>query len=46
MQFAVDKVQQSGNPNVILTDRVNSFGYSDLVVYFLYLPAMRTFCVP
>jgi 2-dehydro-3-deoxyphosphooctonate aldolase (KDO 8-P synthase) len=46
MQFAVDKVRQSGNPNVILTDRGNSFGYSDLVVDFRNLPAMREFGVP
>ncbi|MDF7813645.1 3-deoxy-8-phosphooctulonate synthase [Hymenobacter sp. YC55] len=46
MQFAVDKVRQSGNQNVILTDRGNSFGYSDLVVDFRNLPAMREFGVP
>ncbi|GAB3236178.1 3-deoxy-8-phosphooctulonate synthase [Hymenobacter seoulensis] len=46
MQFAVDKVQQSGNEHVILTDRGNSFGYSDLVVDFRNLPAMRAFGVP
>ncbi|RSK47768.1 3-deoxy-8-phosphooctulonate synthase [Hymenobacter rigui] len=46
MQFAVDKVRQSGNPHVILTDRGNSFGYSDLVVDFRNLPAMREFGVP
>ena len=46
MQFAVDKVQQSGNPHVILTDRGNSFGYADLVVDFRNLPAMQRFGVP
>jgi len=46
MQFAVDKVRQSGNENVILTDRGNSFGYSDLVVDFRNLPVMRRFDVP
>lgn len=46
MQFAVDKVRQSGNPHVILTERGNSFGYSDLVVDFRNLPAMRRFDVP
>jgi 2-dehydro-3-deoxyphosphooctonate aldolase (KDO 8-P synthase) len=46
MQWAVDKIQQSGNPHVILTDRGNSFGYSDLVVDFRNLPAMRSFGVP
>ncbi|WP_188809949.1 3-deoxy-8-phosphooctulonate synthase [Hymenobacter cavernae] len=46
MQFAVDKVKQSGNENVILTDRGNSFGYSDLVVDFRNLPEMQSFGVP
>ncbi len=46
MQFAVDKVRQSGNEHVILTERGNSFGYSDLVVDFRNLPAMRRFNVP
>ena len=46
MQWAVDKVRQSDNPNIILTDRGNSFGYSDLVVDFRNLPAMRAFGVP
>ena len=46
MRFAVDKVRQSGNENVMLTDRGNSFGYGDLVVDFRNLPAMRAFGVP
>ncbi|OUJ75621.1 3-deoxy-8-phosphooctulonate synthase [Hymenobacter crusticola] len=46
MKFAVDKVKQSGNEHVILTDRGNSFGYSDLVVDFRNLPEMQSFGVP
>jgi 2-dehydro-3-deoxyphosphooctonate aldolase (KDO 8-P synthase) len=46
MQFAVDKVIESGNPNVILTDRGNTFGYQDLVVDFRGIPEMRSFGVP
>jgi len=46
MQFAVDKVVESGNPNVILTDRGNTFGYQDLVVDFRGIPEMRGFNVP
>ena len=46
MKWAVDKVRQAGNPNVILTERGNSFGYSELVVDFRNLPAMRRFEVP
>jgi 2-dehydro-3-deoxyphosphooctonate aldolase (KDO 8-P synthase) len=40
MRWAMDKVQGAGNPNVILTDRGNSFGYSDLVVDFRNLPVV------
>ncbi len=46
MKFAVDKVRESGNPHVILTERGNSFGYSDLVVDYRNLPAMQRFGVP
>ena len=46
MQFAVDKVRQAGNEHVILTERGNSFGYSELVVDFRNLPAMQHFGVP
>lgn len=46
MRFAVDKVRDSGNNNVILTDRGNTFGYSDLVVDFRNIPAMRENEVP
>ncbi|MFD2512416.1 3-deoxy-8-phosphooctulonate synthase [Pontibacter locisalis] len=41
MRFAVDKVRESGNEKVILTDRGNSFGYSDLIVDFRNLPEMQ-----
>ena len=46
MQFAVDKVRQSGNEHVVLTERGNSFGYSDLVVDFRNLPVMQQLGVP
>jgi len=46
MRFAVDKVRESGNEKVILTDRGNSFGYSDLVVDFRNLPEMQATGVP
>ena len=46
MRFAVDKIRQSGNEKVILTDRGNSFGYSDLVVDFRNLPEMQSNNVP
>lgn len=46
MQFAAQKVIDSGNSNVILTDRGTSFGYSDLVVDFRGFPEMKRFGFP
>lgn len=46
MKFAVDKVKDSGNEKVFLTDRGNTFGYQDLIVDFRGLPVMRSFGVP
>lgn len=46
MQFAVDKVKESGNDKVFLTDRGNTFGYQDLIVDFRGIPEMRSFNVP
>ena len=41
MEHAAHKVTKCGNDRVILTERGNSFGYSDLVVDFTNIPAMR-----
>jgi len=46
MRFAVDKIKDSGNDKVILTDRGNSFGYSDLVVDYRNIVAMKAHQVP
>lgn len=46
MKFATQKVVDSGNNNVILTDRGNSFGYSDLIVDFRGIPEMKEFGFP
>jgi len=46
MRFAVDKVKDSGNERVLLTDRGNTFGYQDLIVDFRGIPEMRAFGVP
>lgn len=46
MRFAVEKINDSGNEKVILTDRGNSFGYSDLVVDFRNLPEMKAIGAP
>lgn len=46
MQFAVDKVQQSGNNQVVLTDRGTMFGYQDLIVDYRGIPIMQQLGVP
>jgi 2-dehydro-3-deoxyphosphooctonate aldolase (KDO 8-P synthase) len=46
MQFAVDKIVQSGNDQVMLTDRGTMFGYQDLVVDYRSIPIMQSFKVP
>lgn len=46
MRFAVDKVRQSGNPSVWLTERGTTFGYQDLVVDFRGIPVMQSFDCP
>lgn len=46
MKFAVDKIVASGNEKVMLTDRGNTFGYTDLVVDFRNIPAMQAHKVP
>jgi 2-dehydro-3-deoxyphosphooctonate aldolase (KDO 8-P synthase) len=46
MKFAVEKVIQSGNQHVMLTERGSTFGYTDLVVDFRGIPIMQGFGVP
>jgi 2-dehydro-3-deoxyphosphooctonate aldolase (KDO 8-P synthase) len=46
MQFAVNKVKESGNPNIILTERGTTFGYHDLVVDYRSIPEMQQLNVP
>ena len=46
MKFAVDKVRNAGNPNVMLTERGNSFGYQDLVVDYRNIYEMKKNNVP
>jgi 2-dehydro-3-deoxyphosphooctonate aldolase (KDO 8-P synthase) len=46
MKFAVDKVRESGNDRIMLTDRGNMFGYQDLIVDFRNIPIMQKTGVP
>lgn len=41
MQFAIDKVVQTGNTKVLLTERGTTFGYQDLIVDFRGIPVMQ-----
>jgi 2-dehydro-3-deoxyphosphooctonate aldolase (KDO 8-P synthase) len=46
MRNVVKKVEESGNKNLILTERGASFGYNNLVVDMRSFPTMRAFGVP
>ena len=46
MGFAVEKVRQSGNNKVMLTERGSMFGYQDLVVDYRNIATMQKFGVP
>ena len=46
MKFAVEKVRQSGNSKIMLTERGTTFGYNDLVVDYRGIPVMKALGVP
>ncbi|MEI6285645.1 MAG: 3-deoxy-8-phosphooctulonate synthase [Bacillota bacterium] len=46
MKNVVAKLEESGNNNIMLTDRGSSFGYNTLVTDFRGLPQMRAFGYP
>ncbi len=46
MKFAVDKVLESGNEKVMITDRGTMFGYQDLIVDYRGIPEMQKFGYP
>ena len=46
MKFAVDKVRESGNDHVMLTERGSMFGYQDLIVDFRNIPWMQENNIP
>jgi 2-dehydro-3-deoxyphosphooctonate aldolase (KDO 8-P synthase) len=43
MRHAIQKIHESGNERVFLTERGSSFGYNNLVVDMRSLPVMRSF---
>lgn len=46
MIFAINKVRDSGNNQVMVTDRGTTFGYQDLIVDYRGIPTMRNMDVP
>ena len=46
MKFASNKIINAGNNRVILTERGNSFGYTDLIVDYRNIPIMKNHGVP
>jgi 2-dehydro-3-deoxyphosphooctonate aldolase (KDO 8-P synthase) len=46
MQFAINKVTESGNKKIILTERGTTFGYQDLVVDYRGIPKMKNMNMP
>lgn len=46
MRFAADKVVEAGNPQVMLTERGTTFGYTDLIVDYRGIPEMQAFGHP
>ncbi len=46
MKFALDKVTNTGNKKVMLTERGSMFGYSDLVVDYRNIIVMKGFGAP
>jgi 2-dehydro-3-deoxyphosphooctonate aldolase (KDO 8-P synthase) len=46
MQFAVNKVKESGNDKIMITDRGTMFGYQDLIVDYRGIPEMQKWSYP
>jgi 2-dehydro-3-deoxyphosphooctonate aldolase (KDO 8-P synthase) len=46
MEFAIEKVQSTGNQKIIVTERGTTFGYGDLVVDFRGIPIMQELGFP
>jgi 2-dehydro-3-deoxyphosphooctonate aldolase (KDO 8-P synthase) len=46
MKFVVEKVVQTGNCRIMLTERGNTYGYNDLIVDFRNIPEMQSNGVP
>ena len=46
MGYAIKKVTEHNNKNIMITERGSMFGYQDLVIDFKSIPIMKSFGVP
>ena len=46
MKHAVNKIKESGNNSIMLTDRGTMFGYEDIIVDYRGIPIMQSLGVP
>ena len=46
MRFGIEKILETGNNNIMITERGSSFGYGDLVVDFRSIPIMKQWKFP
>ncbi|MDD4646344.1 MAG: 3-deoxy-8-phosphooctulonate synthase [Bacteroidales bacterium] len=46
MRYGVEKILETGNKNIMVTERGSSFGYGDLVVDFRSVPVMKAWGFP
>ncbi len=46
MRFAINKVEETGNKEVMVTERGTTFGYQDLVIDYRGIPEMQSFGFP
>ena len=45
-KFIIEKIRKSGNNQILITERGNSFGYQDLVVDMRNIPIIKNYNVP
>jgi 2-dehydro-3-deoxyphosphooctonate aldolase (KDO 8-P synthase) len=46
MRYGIEKILETGNNNILITERGSSFGYGDLVVDFRSIPTMKQWGFP
>lgn len=46
IKFVAEKITANGNPNVLLTERGTTFGYTDLIIDYRGIPQMKEFGHP